>query len=59
MEALILLCEKRKGEETEKKEKEGEEKEEKREERKRGYIYKITRDEKGRRIAKARLFSGK
>ena len=59
LEALTLLCEKRKGEETEEREKEGEEKEEKRKEGKRGYIYKITRDEKGRRIAKARLFSGK
>ena len=28
-------------------------------EEKSGYIYKITRDEKGRRIAKARLFSGR
>lgn len=27
-------------------------------EEKRGYIYKITRDEKGRRVAKARLFTG-
>ena len=28
-------------------------------EEKRGYIYKITRDEKGRRVAKARLFTGR
>ena len=30
-----------------------------RQEEKRGYIYKITRDEKGRRVAKARLFTGR
>lgn len=48
LRAVTLLCETRERKEKGEKEK-GE---------KAGYIYKITRDEKGRRIAKARLFRG-
>ena len=68
LEALTLLSENRIGEAIKegrgKKEKEKvseERKAEKQEEteEKSGYIYKITRDEKGKRIAKARLFSGR